>query len=234
MIDWVSFTMDTDWTPPEVLEYVFSEIVDERLPLTIFCTDPYPAAETRRHTEIALHYNMEQLGFAASYRAIAARLPMARGARGHSLAISERLRPLYQEFQTCYDSSYLMPHQPGIVPFHIARGVWEFPIYFMDMYFLDYYQGDFHHAPRLEHLAVPGLKVLDFHPVHLLLNTPSSDFYQTVKHDYHNMKRLLQQRYTGWGICSLFREMQAWALGQQDRLTTLVQLASALNHEEPH
>jgi hypothetical protein len=225
----LAFTMDTDWTSQAGLDYVIEKLVDPRLALTVFCTGRYPVLESRPLTEIALHYNVEKGGFEAAYRAIAAEFPQARGARGHSLAVSERLRALYREYGTRYDSSYIMYERQGIVPFLVGRNVWEFPLYFMDMFFLEFHEGDFTRAPTGAQLAGPGLKVLDFHPVHLILNTPSLAYYQECKRHYFDLAGLLAHRYPGRGIATLFSELQDYVLSRSLPQTTLLELAEKLS-----
>jgi hypothetical protein len=213
-VDDVVFTMDTDWSPPEVVDYAFSELIDSRLAWTVFCTDFYSSVQARNRTEMALHYNVEGVGFEASFRAIAKKVPGAQGARGHSLAFSERLRPVYRDLGIVYDSSYLMVGLDSIHPFQIARNVWELPLYFMDTFFLEFYEGNFSCSPSRQQLGSPGLKILDFHPVHLVLNTPSIEYYNANKSNYHSLRALLSRRYKGRGVCSMFGEIQNWALSE--------------------
>lgn len=229
----VVFTLDTDWASPEVMQYVFDEVIDPRLALTVFCTDDYQAVRRRERTEAALHYNVETLGFVRSYREIAARLPDAIGSRGHSLAFSERLRAVFYELGIHYDSSYLMYELPEIRPFLIGRDVWEFPIYFMDTFFMEYCEADPSRAPGPDDLATPGLKVLDFHPIHLLANTPSLDYYERmIRPCYHDFPLLLQRRHDGWGMRTLFEELQARVLAQGLPQRTLAELTTQLLADE--
>jgi hypothetical protein len=220
-------TMDTDWCPLEVLDYALAEIVDPRLPLTIFSTGTYPSLAVRRRTETALHYNVDNTSFTEAFTRIAAELPGAGGARGHSLAFSERLRALYAPFGISYDSSYMMYRQQHIVPFPIARGVLELPIYFMDLFAMEYEDSDFQRFPHPAELAGPGLKIFDFHPVHLLLNTPSPQYYFEHKQWYHNPQRLLENRYTGHGIRSYFELLQKWIFEHAWPTTTCLALRQA-------
>ena len=222
----LAFTMDTDWAPPEVVEFVLDEVVDDQLALTVFSTGRYSVLESRPATEVALHYNVEEVGFERSLRQIADLLPGAIGARGHSLAFSERLRPLYREFGIAYDSSYLMFEQHGIEPFYVARGVWELPIFFMDAFFLEYHEGRRSSAPNQASLLRRGLKVLDFHPVHLLLNTPSLEYYHSVKQHYQDFDALMDHRFQGWGMRVLFEEIQSWALAINGGRQTLGELVT--------
>jgi hypothetical protein len=155
---------------------------------------------------------VDNASFSDAFRSIAAELPGLRGARGHSLAFSERLRALYYTYDIAYDSSYMMYRQPAIVPFPIARGVLELPIFFMDLFAMEYEQGDLSRFPTKAEVAGPGLKIFDFHPVHLLLNTPSIDYYFQHKQWYHNTKQLLRHQYPGSGIRSYFELLQSWIL----------------------
>jgi hypothetical protein len=223
------FSMDTDWCTAETIRYVFDHIVDSRLALTMFCTDNYPVLSERPRTEIALHYNMENGGFEQSFKYIAEQFPEARGSRGHSLAFSERLRPVFRERRIAYDSSYLMYCLPHIRPFLIGRGLWEYPIYFMDMFHMEMAMNNGPEAPAKGELALSGLKVLDFHPVHLLLNTPTFEFYFQHKHFYHDTEGLLRHAYPGFGVRSLFEQYQKWVLEEGWQQSTLLELTARID-----
>jgi hypothetical protein len=218
-------SMDTDWCSCETMDYVLREVVDPRLPLTLFSTDVHASAANRPATEMALHYNVDNASFADAFRKIADLLPKGRGARGHSLAVSERLRASWQEHRIAYDSSFMMYLQDNIVPFPIARGVLELPIYFMDMFAMEYEGGDFNKFPGADEMCAPGLKVLDFHPVHLALNTPSFEYYLANKQWYKDLGQLLNHQYRGYGVRSYFEQVQKWILDGQHACTTCLGVA---------
>jgi hypothetical protein len=213
-------SMDTDWCSAETLDFVLREVVDPRLPLTLFSTGIYLEAANRPAMEMALHYNVDHASFPDAFGTIADILPGARGARGHSLAFSERLRAPWKSYQIVYDSSFLMYLQNHIVPFPIARGVLELPIYFMDMFALEFEEGDLGRFPDYEEMCRPGLKVFDFHPVHLVLNTPSPEYYVEKKQWYHDFHQLRRHQYRGYGVRSYFDEIQRRILDGGHTCTT--------------
>jgi len=43
------------------------------------------------------------------------------------------------------------------------------------------------------------LKVLDFHPIHVFLNTESLDRYERTRPLHHNPKELIKHRFEGYG-----------------------------------
>ena len=201
---------------------MLGQIVDSSLALTLFCTDRYAVLGECPHTELALHYNVEKGGFEQSFRHIADQFAGAAGSRGHSLAFSERLRPLFRERGIVYDSSYLMYCLPGLRPFLIGPDLWEHPVYFMDMFHMEMALTKGTPPPGKSDLALPGLKVFDFHPVHLLLNTPTFDYYFQHKHLYHDTEGLLRHAYRGFGMRTLFEQYQRWVLEAGWPQTTLM------------
>ena len=56
-----------------------------------------------------------------------------------------------------------------------------------------------------------GLKVFDFHPIHIFLNTESLDRYELTRSIHQNPKELIKFRHKGYG--------------SRNRLTELLQLA---------
>ena len=44
-----------------------------------------------------------------------------------------------------------------------------------------------------------GLKVFDFHPIHVFLNTESLERYERTRALHHNPKELIKHRYEGYG-----------------------------------
>ncbi len=53
----------------------------------------------------------------------------------------------------------------------------------------------------------PGLKVLDFHPIHIFLNTESLDLYEHTRSVHHSPKELIKHRYLGHGTRNRFLDL---------------------------
>ena len=56
-------------------------------------------------------------------------------------------------------------------------------------------------------LNEPGIKIFDFHPIHIFLNSPSIEFYQSSKINFHNFELLKKDIFDGVGIRDIFLEV---------------------------
>ena len=61
-------------------------------------------------------------------------------------------------------------------------------------------------ANALEH---EGFYVFDFHPIHLLLNSPNPDWYAAMRDRFLADERLADLRYEGYGARSFFDDLRA-------------------------
>ncbi len=79
------------------------------------------------------------------------------------------------------DSNTCLMLQPGIVPLMHASGLLRFPVFLEDDVLMHWAGG----VPPLdavaEHLFTPGLKILNFHPAHVGINSRSVAHYQAVR-----------------------------------------------------
>jgi len=48
-------------------------------------------------------------------------------------------------------------------------------------------------------LEYKGIKVFDFHPVHIFLNTEDFDRYKQIKVNFNSKNELSKYRYSGYG-----------------------------------
>lgn len=49
--------------------------------------------------------------------------------------------------------------------------------------------------------------VINFHPIHVFLNTESMDRYESVRHIHQNAQELLKYRYEGYGTRNLLIDL---------------------------
>ena len=103
---------------------------------------------------------------------------------------------------------------PAPRPFREPWGVWQVPIFYMD-------NADFSGArwwrgeaatPFDEQLleasaADDGVYVYAFHPVHILLNTPTSDYYLDRREAFVAGVDLESLRYDGYGTADFFERV---------------------------
>lgn len=151
---------------------------------TFFCTQLYKSLEATTH-ELAPHPHLgEGQDWRKEMRAKRAEFPRAIGWRSHSCIFSHLLAQEVAQLGYTYVSTNDNLELAGIAPHRHCWGVWQMPIYYMDN--LDFSRKNFWQAaggaafnPALIERALTddGVYVFDFHPVHLLLNTPSPEYY---------------------------------------------------------
>jgi hypothetical protein len=235
-----AMTIDVEWAHPEVLADLCSLLDRHAVRATFFCT--HPGIELGRH-EGALHPNFRRcgdgmqnalraLGPGASETALQRRVlgqlsswyPQARGVRAHSLFYDSSLLPLYAACGIAYDSSYCLFLKDNLAPAWKECAILELPVYYMDH--LDLLQ----EATRFElaniPLALPGLKIFDFHPNLVYINAESTDHYAASKAVYGDPAALRRLRHGGRGVRSLFVELIE-TLSQRTDWLTLSELHAA-------
>lgn len=230
----ICLTIDVEWACAEVLADVRRQLDDRNIRGTFFCT--HPGVDVGPH-ERGLHPNfrrqgdtMKALGQQADDMPESTILrhvletthtfcPEATGVRTHSLFYDSELMPIYQSLGLQYDSSYLLPFASHLAPVQKEHGVLEFPIYYMDDFDLVANATGF----RIEalHLDRPGLKVFDFHPNMLFINAETRDRYMRSKEFYHQPEALMDMRFGGKGVRTLFAELLDTIVARGFTTTTL-------------
>src|SRR5579885_3290432 len=86
---------------------------------------------------------------------------------------------MYKEKGIHYTSNYMMANVAGILPINTIHGIMEIPIYYIDWSHL--MGKKFYKKFSLEvlKLKTPGLKVFDFHPFHIFLNSSTDNSFNT-------------------------------------------------------
>ncbi len=235
----VVLTIDVEWSCAEVIEDVVRLLEERNLRATFFCT--HPGIPLGSH-ERALHPNYRWHGNSQLARPESATLqhrteaglcrqvigavrkmyPEAIGARSHCLYFEYDLLKMYAEFGLHYDSSSFLPMVHHLQPAALAKGIVEFPIYYMDEWDLSSQATDFT-LEKLE-LGTGGLKVLDFHPNLVYLNTSIHEHYLESKAFYHDADWLLQHRRPERGARNLFIDVLDYLAKHAGDVSTLAEL----------
>ena len=190
----VVITMDIDWAPDEVVQYAFDILNKYQIKATIFMTHKMGVGHAPH--EIGIHPNFTSIDFEKHLVERLDDFPGIKGARSHSLLFSERFRPLYEKYNIEYDSNSMRYKQKNILPYLISPSVVEIPLFWMDNFCLEM-EGDYpdYSIDTLD-MASEGIKLFNFHPVHVFLNTCSLSEYFSAKVDYHNAGKLQHHRNT--------------------------------------
>ncbi|RPI15682.1 MAG: hypothetical protein EHM58_13555 [Ignavibacteriae bacterium] len=197
----ISFTIDIDWAPEEVIEDTLSLFEKYKVKCTIFSTHYSKVLEVsdKNLFEIGIHPNFNTIlsGGARTIDNILDELlfihPNARGIRSHSMLQSTMFLQKFAERKLLYDANHFLPYQTGIKPFKLWTGMvripynWEDDIHWMYGYSFD--------SCKLD-IEDKGLNVINFHPVHIFLNSESSERYTKAKPYYNYADKLIKFRNT--------------------------------------
>jgi hypothetical protein len=181
---------------------------------TFFCTQPYGCLEATHH-EIAPHpFLAEGEPWEAELERHRAQFPDALGWRAHACIFSHGLAERIAKAGYLYASTHDDLGRPDLRPHRHAWGVWHLPIYYMDN--LDFSARRFwperKHRPferKLIDQAVDGahLYVFDFHPIHLMLNSPDAEFYLQARDRFRAGEDIGELRCSGYGTASFFSDL---------------------------
>ena len=107
--------------------------------------------------------------------------PDCSGVRSHALFFHSRLAPMYLNRGIRYLAHDLRFVEPSLAPSMHWSGLVSVPGFWEDDVHSLYFDGDF--DPDLVDLDASGLKVFDFHPIHLHLNTDRMARYEGARAD---------------------------------------------------
>lgn len=178
-------TLDVDWANDPVLEWTLDLLEDQGVPATIFVTHDTPLFKRLRtgaSFEIGLHPNFRPLLAEKNHpdnaESILDRVrelaPEAVSVRSHALVDGSDLMALFARRGLTHESNLLLPFAPGqeLRPFKSHNGMIRVPYGWEDdVHCLHVAAGRAADWRPDRVLAAPGLKVVNFHPAHLYLNT---------------------------------------------------------------
>ena len=197
----IAFTSDIDWAPELVIKDTINLFEKFNVKCTFFCTHDSSVLKScnRDLFELGIHPDFNNCLFEGKGPFPKERIqnllkiyPEAIGIRSHSMTQSSRLLTLFIQMGMKYDSNQFLPYNSNIEPYDCWTGLkripynWEDDIHFEYNMSFDYdllknYKGD-------------QFLILDFHPIHIYLNTDSSNTYANAKHCYQNPSELLKYR----------------------------------------
>lgn len=234
MWDEIVLTLDVDWAPEEVIGHSLDLLARAGVAATVFATHASPLLRSSggAELEIGLHPNFNTLltGQGRTAASILDELlqeyPEAKGERSHSRTVSAGILSLLMERGLLYDANQIIPFQPDLTAYAF-QGFARFTDYWQDDVFLAGCGQDFSLAD------VPclgtGLKIFNFHPIHVFLNTDCPETYAAAKLHYHDPAALRGMRNTRrYGIGDCFADVLALARERGSGRRTLAGLAREL------
>jgi polysaccharide deactylase WbmS-like protein len=224
--DVLFLTFDIDWAHDKVVEDTLSLVANAGVPATWFITHDTPLLSEMRlqeEWELGLHPNFNKLlagdpGNGANAPEVVKRIieivPEARSVRSHSLTQNGNVLDLFKSLGLTHDVNHFVPSGTGLVmkPWLMWNGLTRVPYIWED----DYYcvaEGSSQPEMRPTDLAQSaiGLKVFDFHPIHVFLNTESLDRYERTRPLHNDPSELIKHRFEGYGTRNRLIDLLALA-----------------------
>ena len=209
----ISLSFDTDHMNEARMEEFLAEV---KWPGggTFFCTHPYRCLNRDRF-ELAPHpFLTGDRDWLAELKTKREEFPKAVGWRAHSCVFSHTLA----EWISCNGYVYASTHDcfglQGIRPNQHLWGIWHVPIYYMDN--LDFSRTRFSPSSKVQPFArslietacsSDGFYVFDFHPIHLVLNTPNPEWYMAKRAAFLAGEPVASLCYRGYGARSFFDDL---------------------------
>jgi len=201
----IFLTFDIDWAHDDVIKDTIEILEVENVKATIFIThDCAVLTELRsnKNFELGIHPNFNpslntETG-SESYQQVTGRMmqlvPEAISVRSHHLVSSSGLLNYYAFCGLKIDANQYIPINSGIIcrPYIIWNNILRVPHFWEDdLQLLENKKGisDISNIHDYE-----GIKIFDFHPIHVYLNTDSMDRYETARPHFRNINEISKLR----------------------------------------
>ncbi len=206
-------SLDIDWAPDECIAYACTIIKKHGLKATLFATHSSPLLkelESDSDFEIAIHPNLYSLfqnekptkSMAQIIDEMLAIFPNSEGIRTHGLVSGFPVLNYINSLGLKYDASSYVHLNHGIKPYKIFETLKRIVHTFEDDVNFALEQNF-----NAENLINQPFVIVDFHPIHIFLNTHSVAHYEQSKIHYKQPEQLKKCKFDGPGTETLFREL---------------------------
>lgn len=233
------FTSDIDWASESVLSLFFQRLEDRPIKLTCFVThDSDIINEAQRVGKIqrGIHPNFlpasshgdtfeEVIDHCMEYA------PEAKAYRSHRyFEVSDTAHMLKNKYGFEYGSNTCTNMQQGIQPFLHESGLIQMPVFLEDGTHM--YNGmDLNIKRYSGYLESPGLKIISFHPMNFVFNSPNIPYMRNIKDSMSreayqaiNEGLINQLSNTGPGIGNTIFQLMDWVENKGKTVLSLEQI----------
>ncbi|MCL2655473.1 MAG: hypothetical protein FWD65_07275 [Coriobacteriia bacterium] len=244
--NFVAFSADIDWASEDCIKELLDFFEINQIPLTLFCT--HPSKLLSGHSADP----MIELGIHPNYCSDSSQgrtmdevtdycmnlVPGARCVRGHRWFTSNDMYDRLVARGIRYDSSECS--MLDLVEPHIHRsGMLRLPVFLEDGGLLQSgAEPDFVTCGK-KYFAGNGLKVIDLHPIHFAINSPTLDYYRQVadehsRADYMAMgwEEIEHLCYKGKGMRDYVAELVEYIRSKHIQVVTMGQIYDELTYED--
>jgi len=213
-------TFDVDWAAEFVIADTLSLLKKSSLKATFFATHYSPSlqeAEACNDVSIGLHPNFEKLlvgdvsngkNSAEVLERLIRLYPAARFVRSHCLTSSSRLKQLFFDTGFVVESSTILQDVTTIpLPWKEFCGLTQVPITWEDDVWLSKRKES--ESGWIGAIRQDALNVINFHPIHIYLNSSNLDLYESTREYHRDSERLISFRSVDFGVRDVFLEVLA-------------------------
>ena len=200
----IFLTFDMDWAIDEVIENTLDIIESENVKATFFITHETKVLKRLRdndNIELGIHPNFNHLITKNVNEHYAQELiedlkrivPEAVSVRSHSLFQSSGILDLFKKHDFLFDANLFIPYNSSIQlkPMKHWNGLIRVPHFWEDDVFcIEREKAIYKDWDVSKFLDYKGLKVFDFHPIHVFLNTEHLERYQNAKSHFKDFSQL--------------------------------------------
>lgn len=215
-------TFDIDWAHDDVIKDTIELLEKSNLCATWFITHNTPLINRLRDNpnfELGIHPNFNRLingdhrngrNPSEVINRLMDLIPEARSVRSHSMMQSSDLLQLYSSLGLTHDVNHFIPASAKIMlkPWKIWNGLIKVPFFWEDDLACLEKLSETKQSQVLEIASQKiGIKVFDFHPIHVFLNTEDISRYEKTREIHHSPKDLIKHRFQGNGTRSEFQNL---------------------------
>lgn len=213
--DKIFLTFDIDWVPDKVLEYTIDIVEKADAYATWFVTHDTPMLHRLRENpkfELGIHPNFNFLlqgdkRKGTNFKEVLDRMmdivPEAKSVRSHSLTQNSYILQSFSDRELTHDCNPYIPHSVGIAlkPWRLWSGIIQCPHFWEDDIEC---MNNNHDNEILYVLQGGGIKIFNFHPMHIYLNTEHISRYEQIRNIYGDADALKGFQYDGFGTMTKF------------------------------
>jgi len=202
----IFLTFDIDWASDEVLDHTVNLLSHQNIAATFFITHETPVIEKIRNNplfELGIHPNFNPFLEGKTQKTprqiiqdLKELVPEAISIRSHSLFQSSRIFNLFAEYGFKYDLNMFVPAWSNIIlkPYLEYNHMMRVPYFWEDdIHCLAVENGTENDWQVKRFLTKQQLKVFDFHPIHVFLNTEKLERYTNARPFLQNKVELNSQ-----------------------------------------
>lgn len=204
----IFLTFDNDWAHDEVLMDTINLLKAKQVPATFFVTNSTPVLEQFKNSpayELGIHPNFNGLLRGENGKSIEEIMdsmldivPDATSIRSHSLAQNSNIIDFFSQKGMKRDLSLFIPQcrETSLAPFRLWNNLIRIPYFWEDDAECLYIGSGFSSGWDVNrYLMYPGLKIFNFHPIHVFLNTEDLKRYEQSRQCHMQPKQLSSFRY---------------------------------------